>query len=134
MKMWQLKKLSTNESLNDPQPLPENWRNIFGLQGVIDKLGDLTWAGHPDTGWVEVDVPDPEPEPLPEPEPEKDAKTLADEHIAEMLEATLQMVALDNQNMTRETRVAWLEYRRLLREVSLHPDYPNNIYWPARPE
>lgn len=134
MKLWQLKKLSTNESLNDPQPLPENWRNIFGLQGVIDKLGDLTWAGHPDTGWVEVDVPDPEPAPLPEPELEKDAKTLVDEHVQHLLDTTLSMVAFDKPGMTKAKLQEWVEYRKKLQEVHLQVGYPNDIYWPTRPE
>jgi hypothetical protein len=59
MKKWQLKKLSTGEALNEPQDLPDNWKNISSLKGSIDRLNDLTWAGHPDMGWFEVDVPDP---------------------------------------------------------------------------
>jgi hypothetical protein len=59
MKKWQLKRLSTGEALNEPQDLPDNWKNISSLKGSIDRLNDLAWAGHPDMGWFEVDVPDP---------------------------------------------------------------------------
>ena len=50
-RMWQLKRLSTGEALNEPQDLPDNWKNISSLKGSIDRLNDLTWAGHPDMGW-----------------------------------------------------------------------------------
>jgi hypothetical protein len=49
--MWQLKRLSTGEALNEPQDLPDNWKNISSLKGSIDRLNDLlgpvtrTWAG-----------------------------------------------------------------------------------------
>jgi hypothetical protein len=59
MKKWQLKRLSTGEALNEPQDLPDNWKNISSLKGSIDRLNDLAWAGHPDMGWFEVDVLDP---------------------------------------------------------------------------
>jgi hypothetical protein len=59
MKKWQLKRLSTGEALNEPQDLPDNWKNISSLKGSIDRLNDLAWAGHPDMGWFEVDMPEP---------------------------------------------------------------------------
>ena len=56
MKLWQLKKLSTGEALNEPQLLPENWGPIFGLHGFMDRIGDLSWLGeaYEGQGWVEV--------------------------------------------------------------------------------
>ena len=37
------------------QVLPENWKNIQGLNLFSDeKLQDLTWAGHPGFGWVKL--------------------------------------------------------------------------------
>jgi hypothetical protein len=54
--LWQLKKISTNEALSEPQPLPENWGPIFGLHGFIEKLGDLSWVGVPDQGWFDTGV------------------------------------------------------------------------------
>jgi hypothetical protein len=75
MKKWQLKRLSTGEALNEPQDLPDNWKNIFGLKASIDRLGDLTWAGHPDMGWFEVDVLD----------PVVDQKKFVDDQIAHFL-------------------------------------------------
>ena len=55
MKMkWQLKKLSTNQSLSEPGPLPVNWGPIFGLHGFSEKLGNLSWLGsdYEDKGWI----------------------------------------------------------------------------------
>lgn len=51
---WQLRKLSTNEPLTEPGPLPNNWGPIFGLHGFIDKISDLSWIGptYVDKGWV----------------------------------------------------------------------------------
>ena len=62
-KLWQLKKLSTGEALNEPQSLPENWGPIFGLHGFLDKLGDLSWLGdaYADQGWFEVGDAPPDP-------------------------------------------------------------------------
>lgn len=51
---WQLKKLSTNQSLSEPGPLPVNWGPIFGLHGFSEKLGNLSWLGsdYEDKGWI----------------------------------------------------------------------------------
>ena len=76
-KLWQLKKLSSGESLNEPQLLPENWGPIFGMAGFADRIGDLSWLGeaYNDIGWVIVGdaPPEPQPEtiigPTPEPPP-----------------------------------------------------------------
>jgi hypothetical protein len=59
-KLWQLKKLSSGEALNEPQRLPENWGPIFGMQGFIDRIGNLSWLGegYNDQGWVQVEVAD----------------------------------------------------------------------------
>jgi len=124
MKKWQLKKLSTGEALNEPQDLPENWKNIFGLRASIDRLGDLSWAGRDDLGWFEVDVPD----------PVVDQKALVDDQIAHFLTTSLPMVAMDNRDMTKAKRQEWMEYRKKLQEIPLNPDYPNEVFWPTRPE
>jgi len=40
---------------NLAQLLPENWKNIQGLNLFSDeKLQDLSWAGHPGYGWVKL--------------------------------------------------------------------------------
>jgi hypothetical protein len=124
MKKWQLKKLSTGEALNEPQDLPDNWKNIFGLRGSIDRLGDLSWAGHSDMGWFEIDIP----------EPAVDQKALVDGQIAQYLLDTAPMVAMDNTSMTKAERQAWMLYRKKLQEIPLNPDYPNEVFWPTRPE
>jgi hypothetical protein len=120
--MWQLRRLSTGENLSEPQPLPNSWKNIFGLAGSIDKLGNLAWAGHPDLGWFEI------------PEPVVDQKKIVDDQIAHFLIDTAPMVAMDNTDMTKSKRQEWMEYRRKLQEIPLNPDYPNEVFWPTRPE
>jgi hypothetical protein len=126
---WQLKKLSSGEALNEAQRLPENWGPIFGMAGIQDRLGDLSWLGeaYADQGWVQV------PEPTP-PEPtEEELKATALAQIEHFLEASTQMVAADNTSMTKAQRVAWIEYRRLLREIPLQVGFPKEIFWPAAP-
>ena len=122
--MWQLKRLSTGEALNEPQDLPDNWKNISSLKGSIDRLNDLAWAGHPDMGWFEVDMP----------EPVVDQKKLVDDQIAHFLATSLPMVAMDNISMTKAERQAWMDYRQQLQEIPLNPNYPNEVRWPTRPE
>ena len=124
MKKWQLKRLSTGEALNEPQDLPDNWKNISSLKGSIDRLNDLAWAGHPDMGWFEVDMP----------EPVVDQKKFIDDQIAHFLATSLPMVAMDNTSMTKAERQAWMDYRQQLQEIPLNPDYPNEVRWPTRPE
>ena len=124
MKKWQLKRLSTGEALNEPQDLPDNWKNISSLKGSIDRLNDLAWAGHPDMGWFEVDMP----------EPVVDQKKFIDDQIAHFLMETSPMVAMDNISMTKAKRQEWMDYRKKLQEIPLNPDYPNEVFWPTRPE
>lgn len=129
--MWQLKRLSSNESLNEPQPLPENWGPVFGLAGFSDRLGDLSWLGpdYTDMGWFEVgDAP--EEQIAPEPSKEEQVR----EMINGLLLSSDSKVAADNTDMTAGERAAWLEYRRLLRDIPLQPDFPETVFWPARPE
>ena len=122
--LWQLKKLSSGEALNEPQKLPENWGSIFGMEGVKDRLGDLSWLGIEDKAWVEVEVAD----------PVFDMKGFIDSQITRYLEESLSMVAEDNVSLTKSQRTAWVEYRRKLQEIYLQPDYPTTVFWPNRPE
>lgn len=92
------------------------------MAGSIDKLGNLAWAGHPDLGWFEI------------PEPVVDQKKVVDDQIAHFLMETAPMVAMDNTDMTKAKRQEWMEYRRKLQEIPLNPDYPNEVFWPTRPE
>lgn len=126
MKLWQLKKLSTNQNLSEPQELPENWNGIFGLMGFKEKLDNLSWAGHSDMGWFEVEVADPTPI--------VDHKTVTDEKINELLRSSLEYVAADNIDMTKSKRLEWVEYRKKLKEVVLQVGYPSEINWPKRPD
>jgi hypothetical protein len=127
MKLWQLKKLSTNETLNEPQKLPENWGPIFGLAGFEDRLGDLSWLGedYADQAWVIVgDAPA-----GPAQSTEDD---LAWEKAKELLRDS-DWSMLSDVPMSSSNKVLWIEYRRSLRDIRLHPDFPN-MAWPVRPE
>lgn len=54
--------------------------------------------------------------------------------VEELLQDSAEMVAVDNANVTREQRTAWIDYRQKLRDALLQPNFPENIQWPARPE
>ena len=123
--MWQLKKLSTNESLNEPQNLPENWGPIFGMSGIQDKLGDLSWLGNDfvDQGWVIVGE-----------ESSPDLVEQVNQDIKNFLIESDPMVSIDNISLTKGQMSEWLEYRRLLREIPLQHGFPNTIIWPTKPQ
>jgi hypothetical protein len=126
-KLWQLKKLSDGSALNEPQPLPENWGPIFGLHGFIDQIGDLSWLGesYNDQGWVEVGDAPPAPATA-------SAADLAWDRAKKLL-AESDWAMLPDVPMTSAKKAAWIEYRRGLRDIRLHPDFPN-MAWPNRPE
>ena len=123
--MWQLKKLSTGEALNEPQRLPENWGPIFGMDGIKDRLADLSWLGENfvGQGWFEVGE-------------EAPIVPTADEVnaiIAQMLTNTAWAVAVDNTTMTKGERAAWIEFREALRNIPAQTGFPANIVWPTEP-
>lgn len=127
MKLWQLKNLVTGEALNEPQKLPENWGPIFGLEGFIDKIGDLSWLGsdYANMGWVVVG----EGQELPQ-------STNADKawQRAKQLLAESDWSMLSDVPMTAGQKSSWIAYRKALREIRLQPGFPENINWPVSPE
>lgn len=123
MKKWRLKNLQTNDWVNEPKDLPENWGPIFGMEGVKDRLNDLSWIGITDLGWFEVDVPD---EVI-------DYRQMALERVEFLLRESDRFVAVDSPS-TKQERADWLEYRRQLNEVYLQPGFPTEIFWPTKPE
>lgn len=127
-KLWQLKKLSTGEYLNDPQPLPQNWGPVFGLSGFIDKLSDLSWLGNKyvDQGWFEVgDAP---------PLPEESSLSLIEWQRAKQLLRESDWSVLSDVPLSSGERAEWIEYRRELREIKLQSGFPEEINWPRRPD
>jgi len=127
MKLWQLINPLTNEKLSEPQELPENWGPIFGLHGVKDRLGDLSWLGISDRAWVEVDVPDPVIT-------KEQQEAAVRSQIDHLLKESSEKVAYDNIQITKAERQAWTEYRRLLREIPNQGGFPQLVEWPSRPE
>lgn len=125
--LWQLKKISTGESLNAPQKLPENWGPIFGLAGIQDQLGDLSWLGeaYADQGWFVVGEAPADPA-------QATPAELAWETAKRLLRES-DWTMLSDVPMTKANKALWIEYRRVLREVRLHPDFPN-MTWPVAPE
>lgn len=124
-----MKNLSTNEPLNEPQKLPENWGPIFGLAGVQDQLGDLSWVGINDRGWFEVGE-------VADPVSPTDTRTLSDiewERAKALLQASDWSV-LSDVPMINSVRTQWVEYRKALREIRLQSGFPDIIAWPNKPE
>jgi hypothetical protein len=121
MKLWQLINPQTGEKLSGLQELPENWGPIFGLAGVKDRLGDLSWLGIADRAWIEVDAPD-----------LNDPKAIVDDQISHNLKESESMLTKDG--MTKGERAAWIEYQLALQEIHLQVGYPNEVRWPNRPE
>lgn len=121
MKLWQLVNPQTGEKLGGLQELPENWGPIFGMAGVKDRLGDLSWLGITDRAWIEVDAP----------EPVFDQKTFVDTQIQRYIQESELMIT---NATTKSQRSDWIEYKVALQEIYLQVEYPNEIRWPARPE
>lgn len=123
--LWQLKKLSTNEKLNEPQKLPENWGPIFGMGGIKDRLGDLSWLGdaYADQGWVEVG------EEAPTPVTAEDVNAT----IAQLLKDTAWAVAEDDVTITKGQRADWMAFRQALRDIPLQAGFPTDVVWPTEP-
>ena len=126
--MWQLKNLKTGETLNEPQKLPENWGPIFGMSGIVDRIGDLSWLGdaYVDLGWVVVGE---EPAPLPtstaaETEWEKAKQLLRESDWA----------MLPDVPMSAAEKDQWIFYRHALRNIRLQSGFPTEINWPVRPD
>ena len=92
------------------------------MDGVKDRLGDLSWLGITDRCWVEVEVPD----------PIIDYKSIVDSQIEKLLQESLPMV--ETTNMTKSKRAEWLEYRKIINEIPHQLGYPKDVYWPPKPE
>ena len=127
--LWQLKKISTGEALNEPQKLPENWGPIFGLAGIQDQLGDLSWLGeaYVDQGWFVVGE-----EPAPISVAQASPADIAWEQARVLLRES-DWAMLPDVPMTAGEKTAWIEYRQALREIRLQTGFPTNISWPNIP-
>ena len=130
MKLWQLRKLSTNENLSEPQPLPENWGPIHGMLGFKDQLGDLSWLNNSevaDQGWFETDIED---------TGVVTSKVSTEETIiatARQLLADSDWAMMPDIPMTNGDKTKWEVYRKELREIKLQPGFPDQVTWPHKP-
>lgn len=122
MKLWQLKNPQTGENIGGLQPLPENWGPIFGMEGVKDRLGDLSWLGITDRCWIEVDAEDPS-------DPVKQA---IDDQIVLLNTEANQIIS--NTLLTKIQWQAWVDYQQKLQEIPLQSNYPTEVIWPNKPE
>jgi len=126
-KLWQLKRLSSGEKLNEPQPLPENWGPVFGLANLEDKLGDLAWIGpdHVDTGWFHVgDEPPP-------PEPASREDLIRQEAWDRLRECDYRV--LPDEPILAGKRAEWVEHRRELRRIHQTKNFPLGFEIPKAP-
>lgn len=121
--MWQLKKLSTNETLSEPGPLPNNWGPIFGLYGFQEKLGDLSWLGpaYADKGWVKLS-----------PEEQEAIEIAAVTDKVQTLKAEAEE-RLKSSDLTVGLKTALNEYLLALDNVCLCADFHCNPKFPIKP-
>ena len=121
--MWQLRKLSTNEPLSEPGPLPNNWGSIFGLHGFLEKIGDLSWIGpaYADQGWVELT------------DAEQETLRKAEVTARVQVEKNAANAMLSNPAITVKDKIAWDEYLTALDAVCLCPDFDCDPKFPPRP-
>lgn len=93
------------------------------MQGIQEKLGDLSWVGpaYVDQGWVELT--DAEQETLRK--AEVSARVQAEKEVASS--------ALSNPAITVEGKIAWNEYLVALDAVCLCPDFDCDPKFPPRP-
>ena len=122
--MWQLRRLSTNEALSEPGPLPNNWGPIFGLSGIKEKISDLSWIGpaYSDQGWIKLT--------------ESEELAIASEKIIDKAakEKEYANQALSNPSITVGEKIAWNEYLFALDEACICSDHDCHPYFPVRPD
>ena len=126
---WQLKQLSTGTVLEEAERLPENWGPIFGLHGVKDQLGDLSWVGLEDKGWFEISPDVDVPNTSSEPTAEELIIAARNQRLAETDWAVLPDVPMNTAR-----KEAFVAYRKAVREVELQVGFPDNVAWPEKPE
>ena len=121
--MWQLRKLSTNEALSDPGPLPNNWGPIFGLHGFLEKIGDLSWAGdfYADQGWIQLTCD------------EQEAIRRAEVLSRIEAEKNIANKALSNPDITVGSKIVWNDYLLALDKACLCLNIDCDAAIPARP-
>mgnify|MGYP003654554743 CR=1 FL=1 len=127
-KHWQLIELKTGTVLEGPKELPENWESIFGMRGILDKIGELDWLGSQweGKGWKPIDVEIEVADPLPSGHEEVE--------IVGKLLAACDYKMLEDYPITVEEKVKWINYRHQLRNIKHQLGFPDDIEWPVKPE
>lgn len=100
------------------------------MANFTDKIGELSWLGDPKyegCGWVVVGEESSDSDSSYEPS----AKEVAWNRAKSLLEQS-DWAVLSDVPMSSGERAAWIEYRRALREIRLHPNFPD-VTWPSRP-
>lgn len=97
------------------------------MAGIQEKLGDLSWLGeaYADQGWVQVEGEAP-PSMLATP------KDIAWEKAKTLLRDS-DWSMLPDVPLSAAEKSAWEVYRKALREIRNHVDFPNMV-WPTKPE
>jgi len=121
--MWQLRRISTSEPLSEAGPLPQNWGPIFGLGGIVEKLGDLSWLGpaYADQGWFELSAE----------EQLSVNKANVEAKVEELRNEALQ--ELSDSSITVGKKVAINDYLLALDEVCRCPDFDCDPRFPVKP-
>lgn len=121
--MWQLRRISTSEPLSEAGPLPQNWGPIFGLGGIVEKLGDLSWLGpaYTDQGWFELSAE----------EQLNLNKAKVEARVQELRNEALQ--ELSDSGITVGKKVAINDYLLALDGVCRCPDFDYDPRFPVKP-
>ena len=81
----------------------------------------MSWLGITDKAWFEVEIP----------QPVIDLKAETETRIKRLIEESSIML---NSTLTKSQWQSWVEYQQKLQNIPLQADYPQNIFWPTKPE
>lgn len=93
------------------------------MDGVKDRLGDLSWLGITDQAWFEVEVNE-----LP-----NEIKKHVDDLMSKRLKEC-EDIFKDVSGLTKAKWQEWVNYQQSLQNIPLQVGYPNEVFWPIKPE
>jgi len=126
--MWQLIDKRNKKILRSENKLPENWANIFGLENIKERLGNLTWLGKDfeNLCWIEIQAE------IDETVQQDLIKNEVDEKVKRLLQES-DWTQLFDSPLSQDVRQKWILYRKELRNINKQPGYPKEVLFPARP-